>query len=325
MRKNASQLSRNILTFFDALRKRKEAGLIFSLFFLFLVFTFSQNNQELVDAHLPVFKTRSDYLSPTELTKIPQNETNVPVPDLTAHSVLVIDYDSGSILYQKNAQATHLPASTTKIMTALVTFDNFDINQVLTVPELDYEGQDIKLQYGEQLTVENLLYALLVASANDAAETLAANYPGGRAAFIAAMNQKAQDLSLNNTHFVNPTGFDESGQYTTPFELIELAKELLANPLLAQMVATEKTEVYNLDRTIVHPVSNINQLLGQVAGLKGVKTGWTSNAGECLTTYVERDGERIMTAVLGSEDRFGETKQLIDWVYNNFVWQVPGF
>jgi len=323
MRKNASQLSKDILIFFNALRKKKVTGTIFSLFFLFLVFLFSQSNQELVDAQLPVFKTKSDYLSPSELTKIPHNETDAPMPDLTAHSALVIDYDSGLILYQKNAQATHLPASTTKIMTALVAHDRYDLNQVLIVPELDYEGQDIKLQYGEQLTFENLLYALLVASANDAAETLAANYPGGRAAFIAAMNQKAQDLSLSNTHFVNPTGFDESGQYTTPFDLIKLAKELLANPLLAQIVATQKTEVYNLDRTLIHPVSNINQLLGQVAGLKGVKTGWTSNAGECLTTYVERDGERIMTAVLGSEDRFGETKQLIDWVYNNFVWRVP--
>ena len=101
---------------------------------------------------------------------------------------------------------------------------------------------------------------------------------------------------------------------------ITIDRVIPATPIFKQ-----KTEVYNLDRTIVHPVSNINQLLGQVAGLKGVKTGWTSNAGECLTTYVERDGERIMTAVLGSEDRFGETKQLIDWVYNNFVWQVPGF
>jgi D-alanyl-D-alanine carboxypeptidase (penicillin-binding protein 5/6) len=323
MRKKTSQLAKNILIFSNSLKKEKAVGLIFFLFFLLLIFVFGQTNQEEVVSHLPVFKNRSGYLSLSELTKIPLNQTGVEAPDLTAQSALVIDYDSGSVLYQKNAQATHLPASTTKIMTALIALDSYDLNQVLTVPELDYEGQDIKLQLGEQLTLENLLYALLVASANDAAETLAANYPGGRAAFIAAMNQKAQDLSLDNTHFVNPTGFDESGQYTTPFELIKLAKELLSHPLLAQIVATQKTEVYNLDRTIVHPVTNVNQLLGQVAGLKGVKTGWTSNAGECLTTYVERDGERIMTAVLGSEDRFGETKALINWVYNNFVWQVP--
>ena len=174
------------------------------------------------------------------------------------------------------------------------------------------------------MTVENLLNALLVASANDAAETLAANYPEGRAAFIAAMNQKAKDLSLTNTHFVNPTGFDESGQYTTPFDLVKLAKELLSNSSLAKIVATKKTEVYNIDQSIVHPISNINQLLGQVVGLKGVKTGWTTNAGECLTTFVDRDGARIMTVVLGSEDRFGETKRLIDWVYDNFDWKVPG-
>jgi D-alanyl-D-alanine carboxypeptidase len=268
---------------------------------------------------------RKTYLSISELTKLPHNTNGIKAPDLTARSVLIIDYDSGSIIYQKNADSTHLPASTTKIMTALVTLDSYDLDQVLTVPELTYEGQDIQLRKGEQITVENLLNALLVASANDAAETLAANYPKGRAAFIAAMNQKAKDLFLDNTHFVNPTGFDESGQYTTPFDLVKLAKTLLSDPLLAQIVATKKTEVYNVDHSIVHPVSNINQLLGQVAGLKGVKTGWTTNAGECLTTFVDRDGARIMTVVLGSEDRFGETTQLIDWVYDNFDWKVPGF
>jgi D-alanyl-D-alanine carboxypeptidase (penicillin-binding protein 5/6) len=321
--KSLFKQSEDFFTFLKSLRKKRILGLTLLLFFLLLVFVFSQASQEEVARHRLTYKIRSGYLSPSELTKIPLNQTGVEAPGLTAHSALVIDYDSGTILYQKNAQATHLPASTTKIMTALVALESYDLSQVLTVPDLDYEGQVIKLQPGEQLTLENLLYALLVASANDAAETLAANYPGGRAAFIAAMNQKAQNLSLSNTHFVNPTGFDELGQYTTPFDLIKLAKELLAQPLLAQIVATQKAEVYNLDRTIVHPISNINQLLGQVAGLKGVKTGWTTNAGECLTTYVERDGERIMTAVLGSEDRFGETKALINWVYNNFAWRVP--
>jgi D-alanyl-D-alanine carboxypeptidase (penicillin-binding protein 5/6) len=323
MKKKASKLFHDFFTFLRTLKKKRLAGLLFLLSFLFLVFLFSQSYQGLVAISSPSLRVEGDYLSPSELTKLPYNHTGVAAPDLTARSALVVDFDSGAIIYQKNAQATHLPASTTKIMTALVALDNYQLDQVLVVPELDYEGQDIRLQLGEQLTLENLLYALLVASANDAAETLAANYPQGRAAFIAAMNQKAADLSLENTHFVNPTGFDESGQYTTPFDLVKLARELLSNPLLARVVATERTEVYNLDQTIVHPISNINQLLGQVVGLKGVKTGWTTNAGECLTTYVERDGTKIITVVLGSEDRFGETKQLINWVYNNFVWQVP--
>ena len=315
----------DFLIFLRILGKNKTAGLSFFLFLLFLLFFFGQSRKDATAVNPQGRILEKTHLSMSELTKLPHNTNGIKAPDLTARSVLIIDYDSDAILYQKNADSTHLPASTTKIMTALVTLDDYDFDQVLTVPELTYEGQDIQLRKGEQITVENLLNALLVASANDAAETLAANYPNGRAAFIAAMNQKTKDLFLDNTHFVNPTGFDESGQYTTPFDLVKLAKELLSNSSLAKIVATQKTEVYNIDRTIVHPVSNINQLLGQVAGLKGVKTGWTSNAGECLTTYVERDGARIMTVVLGSEDRFGETKQLIDWVYDNFDWKVPGF
>ena len=127
------------------------------------------------------------------------------MPDLTARSALVIDYHSGSIIYQKNANATHLPASTTKIMTALVSLDDYSLDQVLVVPELDYEGQNIQLRYGEEMTVENLLYAILVASANDAAETLATNYPGGRAAFIAAKSSlfkpAAESITTTSTNF----------------------------------------------------------------------------------------------------------------------------
>ncbi len=310
----------DFLGFLRFLGKKKLVGLSLFLFFIFLLIFFGQSSSGLFRINSGV---KSGHLAVSELTKLPQNVTGQQAPDLTAHSALVIDYDSGTILYQKNASSTHLPASTTKIMTALVALDYFQLDQVLVVPELDYEGQDIKLQYREKITVENLLYALLVASANDAAETLAANYPGGRAAFIAVMNQNADELSLENTHFVNPTGFDESGQYTTALDLVKLSKTLLADPLLSQIVATPKTEIYNLEGTIVHPMTNINQLLGEVIGLKGIKTGWTTNAGECLTTFVERDGTRIITVVLGSEDRFGETRKLIDWAYENHVWAIP--
>jgi D-alanyl-D-alanine carboxypeptidase len=309
--------------FLKFLGQKKIAGVSFLLFFLSLFFLFSQNFSRQPSTSTQVKKIQSASLSLSELTKLPQNTTGQPAPELTARTALVIDYGSDSILYQKNARSTHLPASTTKIMTALIALDSFGLDQVLTVPKLDYEGQDIQLRLGEQMTLENLLYALLVASANDAAETLAANYPGGRAAFVAAMNQRAEELSLDNTHFVNPTGFDEPGQYMTAFDLVKLAKKLLSHPLLAQIVATQKTSVYNVDKTIVHPITNINQLLGKIPGVRGVKTGWTTSAGECLTAFVERNGVGVITVVMGSEDRFGETKNLIEWVFANHVWEIP--
>ena len=309
--------------FLKFLWQKKIVGLSLLLVFLFLLLFFGQSPKTSLPINSQAKKIESAHFSPAELTKLPRNFTGNQPPSLTARSTLVIDFDSGAVIYEKNARSTHLPASTTKIMTALVAFDNFKLDQVLTVPELTYEGQDIRLRYGEQMTFESLLYGLLVASANDVAETLAANYPEGRAAFIAAMNKKAADLLLVNTHFVNPTGFDEPGQYTTAFDLARLSKTLLANPFLATVVATQKISIYNLDQTIVHPISNLNELLGKVEGLKGIKTGWTDNANECLATYVERDKGKIITIVLGSEDRFGESKKLIDWVYNNFVWEVP--
>ena len=320
--KSASQKA-DMKTFLKFLGQKKIAGVSLFLVLLALFFLFSQNFSRQPSTPTQVKNIQSASLSVAELTKIPQNTTGQPAPELTSRVALVIDYDTNSIIYQKNARSTHLPASTTKIMTGLVALDSFDLDQVLTVPKLDYEGQDIHLRLGEQMTVENLLYALLVASANDAAETLAANYPEGRAAFVAAMNQKAEELSLNNTHFVNPTGFDEPGQYMTAFDLARLAQELLSHPLLAQIVATKKTSVSNLDGTIIHHITNINQLLGQIPGVRGVKTGWTTSAGECLTTFVERNGIGIITVVMGSEDRFGETRKLIDWVFENHVWEIP--
>lgn len=313
----------NFNHFLKFLWQKKIVGLSFLLGFLFLLLFFGQSPKTSLPIDSQVKKIESAHFSPAELTKLPRNFTGEQPPSLTTRSALVIDFDSDSVIYEKNARSTHLPASTTKIMTALVAFDNFKLDQILTVPELTYEGQDIRLKYGEQMTFENLLYGLLVASANDAAETLAENYPGGRAAFIAQMNQKAEETFLVNTHFVNPTGFDEPGQYTTAFDLARLSKTLLSNPLLAAIVATQKISIYNLDKTMVHPMSNVNQLLGKVEGLKGIKTGWTDNANECLTTYVDRDSGKIITVVLGSEDRFGETEKLIDWVYNNHVWEVP--
>ncbi len=313
----------NFNHFLKFLWQKKIVGLSLLLGLLFLLLFFGQSPKTSLPIDSQAKKIESAHFSPAELTKLPRNFTGNQPPSLTARSALVIDFDSDAVIYEKNARSTHLPASTTKIMTALVAFDHFKLDQVLTVPELTYEGQDIRLRYAEQMTFESLLYGLLVASANDATETLAENCPGGRATFIAQMNKKAEDIFLVNTHFVNPTGFDEPGQYTTAFDLARLSKTLLSNPLLAAIVATQKISIYNLDKTMVHPMSNLNQLLGKVEGLKGIKTGWTDNANECLTTYVERDSGKIITVVLGSEDRFGETEKLIDWVYQNHVWEIP--
>ena len=174
---------------------------------------------------------------------------------------------------------------------------------------------------GEQITVENLLYGLLVFSANDAAEALALNYPGGYGAFIEAMNAKAKDLSMLNSYFLNPAGLDGSTQITTAEDLIRVSEVAMKNPEFAKIVGTKGVGFADTTGNIKYNLKNINELLGVVPGVLGVKTGWTENARENLVTYVERDGHKIMIAVLGSQDRFGETKELINWIFANYQWQ----
>jgi D-alanyl-D-alanine carboxypeptidase (penicillin-binding protein 5/6) len=261
-------------------------------------------------------------------TLYPINFTGQEHPSLTAHGIVVMDKNSSVVMYSKNKNLWVLPASTVKIMTALVTLDYYHPEDILTVGEVNDFGQRMKLVVGERITVKNLLYGLLVASANDAALVLAQNYPGGQNAFVTAMNRKAASLNLGNTYFANPTGLDsdEEGNllpdfsYTTALDLARLTAEAFKNPLFSQIIQTEKITVSDVSGKISHQLFNINQLLGKVEGLKGGKTGWTEEAGECFVAYTERNGQGIITVVLGSQDRFGETKKLIDWVFTNYRW-----
>ncbi len=242
-------------------------------------------------------------------------------PILSAQSVMAVDLVSGVTLYEKDPNKILLPASTTKIVTALVALDTYELDQVLKVGRVNVEGQKMGLVWGEQITFKNLLYGLLVYSGNDAAEVLAQNHPGGRDLFIGLMNKKVKDLGLTNTHFNNPTGLDNSMQYSTTRDLAIVSKVAMKNPVFAEIVGTKEAIVKSIDNKYTHRLTNINKLLDEVPGVKGVKTGWTENARENLVTYIERDSRKVMIVVLGSSDRFGETKELIDWIFNNYNWK----
>ena len=255
-------------------------------------------------------------------TEIPVNVAGVKAPGLTARAVMVMDAESGTVLYQKNAQTPLLPASITKLMTALVAVDVYKLDEVLTVKRADEAiGQSMGLRVGEKITAENLLYGLLVKSGNDAALALAENYPEGYTAFVGAMNQKAKDWQMTETVFKNVSGVEQWGHVTTVRDLAVLAREAVKNKVVAKMVATKSMTVKDASGKVEHELKNINQLLGQVEGLRGLKTGWTTNAGECLITDTVRDGREIITVILGSEDRFGESAALIEWAYGNHEWK----
>ncbi len=265
-------------------------------------------------------------VSPVKQTKkysdIPILNENATFPILSAQSIMVQDIVSGVTLFEKDPNKPLLPASTTKIVTSLVALDTYQMDQILKVGKISVEGQKMGLFTGEEIKFSDLLDGLLIYSANDAAEVLSANHPEGRDFFIALMNKKVNDLGLTNSHFSNPTGLDNGAQYSTTRDLIVVAKYAMKNKIFSSVVGTKEKTVKSADGRFSHKLTNINKLLGNVDGVLGVKTGWTENARENLVTYIERDGKKVMMVVLGSSDRFGETKELIDWIFSNYTWEA---
>ncbi|MBI4036354.1 D-alanyl-D-alanine carboxypeptidase [Candidatus Daviesbacteria bacterium] len=252
---------------------------------------------------------------------IPPISKSINPPQFSARAVLAKDLESSTILFEKNLK-TKLPiASTTKIMTALVSSAYFAQNAPLTVNSgAGIIGASAGFLKGETLSFRSLLYGMLLNSGNDAAYSIAENYPGGVTGFVTAMNQKAKELNLLYTHFDNPAGFDSPNHFSSAEDLAIITQEALKNPQLAKIFATKETEVSSMDKTKTHSLRNLNKLLSSVVGVLGVKTGYTKEAKENLVGLVERNNHRILTVVLGSNDRFGETSALIEWVYKNFTW-----
>jgi len=260
---------------------------------------------------------------PSPSTEYPVSD-GTPTPSLTAESIVVQDVHGKSLLYQKNPDTVLFPASTTKIMTALVALDYYALDDILVVQNEDRAiGSTMKLVKGESISVENLLYGLLVDSGNDAALALADNYQNGYTGFVKAMNNKASELHLDHTVYKNPSGVESYGHVTTARDLAVLASIAVQNPVINRVMQTREITLTDLTGKISHSMVNTNELLGEIDGLKGLKTGWTEHAGECLVSYVERAGRGVIIVVLNSTDRFGETTKLIDWVFNHHSWQQP--
>lgn len=256
---------------------------------------------------------------------IPPVGGSLAIPNLSARAVLVKDLGTDTILYQKDANVTLPIASTTKIMTALVASEYFKPNTILNVKQsFQIPGSKVGLIFGEDLSFRSLLYGMLLNSGNDAAYAIAENYPGGVLGFVSAMNKKVADLNLTNTHFENPAGFDNLNHFSSASDLSKITQEALKDSQLVRIFATKQTSIVSLDKKYTHNLANLNKLLSSVKGVLGVKTGYTDVAKENLVTLVARDGHQILTVVLGSDDRFGESTKLIEWTYSNFTWPEIG-
>lgn len=293
--------------------------LAIAVFFLFLP---GSNYYETLQLEFKPPLVRASEFDNFQPSLYPQKVYNESAPALTAESIMIRDMQSAAPMYELNTNQRLRPASITKLMTALVSLEHYDLDQVLTVRQLipATAEADMGLKIGDTITVRNLLYGLLIPSGNDAAATLADNFPGGNEQFVSAMNQKAKDLHMENTHFDNPSGLDSPTHFTTAHDLSLLATEALKNNLVASLVKTRATTVTDITGKRFYKLQNVNQLLGFTYGVDGVKTGFTDEAGQCLITSVSRNGHRIIIVLLKSQDRFGESAQLIDWVFRNYQW-----
>lgn len=265
------------------------------------------------------------YSFPTPLPVLYPQSDQTPPPRTSATSILIQDVTSKAVLFSRQPDVAVLPASTTKIMTALVALETWpDLTSVLTVQNEDRAiGQTIELVKGEQLTVKSLLSGLLIHSGNDAALALADNFPGGYSAFVTAMNARAQSLHLSGTTYKNPSGIEQYGHVTTARDLAVLAGVAMHNSTIAEIVGTRETTITDITGQHTHYLESTNTLLGVLPGLRGLKTGWTEHSGECLISYVERDGHALIVVVMGSTDRFGDTTALVNWAYAHHSWIIP--
>lgn len=236
-------------------------------------------------------------------------------PQITAEGAYIVDLPTFTPIFAKNSRQRFIPASTTKIITALVASDLYNPDDILTVKRIITEGQVMELISGERLTAENLLYGTLVHSGNDAAFALADNF--GPEKYINLMNLKAKQLDMSQSHFVDPAGLEEYNQYTTPFDLALAARALLENNELKKMVGTKDITIADVDYKYFHKLTNVNKLLGEVQGIGGLKTGFTENAKENLVSFYKSDGHQFIIVILKSEDRFEDTKQVISWINSN--------
>lgn len=240
---------------------------------------------------------------------------------ITAQSVLAIDLNSGSRLVDYQAEKLMSPASTTKLMTALVARRMYHPDRILTVrPDLKIEGHVIGFGVGEKQTVSSLIKAILINSGNDAAEILAQNHPQGSGAFIDEMNLLAGELGMNQTAFANASGLDSNDQFTTAYDLSILAREVLKDPFLTKLVRTEKTQITDISGKIKHELYNTNILLGKRPDVFGIKTGTTEKAGQVLISLVRKEDREILIILMNSESRYSETEWIIDQVFASYDW-----
>lgn len=242
-----------------------------------------------------------------------------PAPVIRASSAIIIDADSGQVVFGWNEHEPRAVASLNKLMTALVASQKYEPSELVSISRKSaiQPPAEIGLQVGEQARAEDLIAASLVRSANDAALALAEHAPGGEAEFVGWMQARAESLGLTRTQFRNPTGLDETGAHSTAFDISRVALAVLRDEKLAGFARQSRVEFETAaGRRVSGETTNL--LFGSYLDIRGLKTGTTDAAGECVAELaVLPNGRRILAIVLDSPDRWQEAKVLLDWASRN--------
>ena len=233
---------------------------------------------------------------------------------ISAQSAILLDAQTGRVLFERNADQRSLIASTTKIMTALVVCEQCNVLDRVRIPKeaVGIEGSSMYLQDGEVLTVQELLYGLMLRSGNDAATALAIYCGGTVEGFAQMMNDKAHRLDMRGTHFENPHGLDSPGHYSTARDLGILAAYAMKNPIFAQTVSTKNVSFGQ------RSLQNHNKLLCQVEGADGVKTGYTKAAGRILVSSATRQGRRLVAVTVNDPNDWSDHKALLELGFRDY-------
>lgn len=243
-------------------------------------------------------------------------------PSISAKQALLMDASTGEILYEKDSTSKAYPASTTKIMTALLTIETVeelhsDLTQKVKIPAeaVGVEGSSIYLAPEEAVSIEDLLYGLMLRSGNDAATALAGIIGGNQDNFIEMMNSRAKEIGCKNTHFLNPSGLFDEGHYTTATDMALIAQTAMKNETFKKIAAAETWEASRAPDKYNY-FYNKNKVVHQYEGGNGIKIGYTKASGRTLVASAERDGKQLICVVMGAPDWFNDSYKLMDYGFS---------
>lgn len=312
------------------------------IFILILILTFAVNTVNTVTAAPEPSSPPAASASPAP-TDEPSPEPLAPMPEIHAGAWILVDMNTGRVLFEQNADEKMFPASTTKILTGIMALEMLDMNTVLTATEaaiapITLEHSSMGIYRGEELTVEQLLYGLLVHSANDAANVLAVAMGGSIEGFADMMNAKAAELGAVNSHFVNPHGFHEEDHYTTARDLSIIAKYAMQNEKFREIVKTTRynippTNKYKTERNLIttnNLISKFKTTANFYSYATGIKTGSTSQALNCLVASAKKDDNEFLSVLMKCPNQgtgetaysFADTKALFEYAFDSYKYTV---